>query len=92
MRAWYSLLIMGATIVISKRKIRETDGVVVLPVVEYRRLLEQGVPTHHLTDKEAEAVDRLVGEGLQEYREGKTISAPSLGDALKIYGRCGKTH
>jgi len=83
---------MSATIAISKRKMRETDGVVILPVAQYRKLLEANVPTYYLRGKEAEEVDRLVEEGLREYREGNTVSAPSLGEALKIYGRRGKTH
>jgi hypothetical protein len=75
---------MSATITISKRKIRETDGVVVLPVDEYRRLLEQSVPEYYLTGKEAEELDQLVEDGLREYQEGKTIVASSLGEALKV--------
>ena len=58
---------MSATISISKRKIRETDGIVVLPVAEYRRLLEQNVPEYYLTGKEADELDRLVEE-LEESR------------------------
>ena len=65
---------MSTTISISKRKIRETDGVVVLPVREYRRLLEQSVPEYYLTGKEADELDRLVEEleeSRAELRNGK---------------------
>ncbi len=60
---------------------------VILPLKEYHRLLEKSVPTFYLTGQAAERLDKLVDEGLKEHREGKTISAPSLKDALKIYAR-----
>ncbi len=83
---------MSATIAISKRAIQETDGVVVLPVAAYRRLLESSVPTYYLTGNDAEKLDELVEEGLRDYKEGRTIEASSIGEALKMYGRGRKAH
>ena len=74
-----------ATITLSQTKIAKQKGVVVLPVAEYRRLLVASVPTHYLTGKAALRLDRLVEEGLREYREGKTISAGSLSEAVKQF-------
>ena len=76
-------------VVVSKEKIKEEGGVVVLPLKEYHRLLEKSAPTYYLTGKAAERLDKLVEEGLKEYSEGRTITAPSLKDALKIYARKG---
>jgi len=44
------------------------------------------VPTYYLKRKEAEKLDKLVEEGLRDYQEGRTTSAFSLKEALKIYG------
>jgi hypothetical protein len=56
------------------------QGVVMLSLEEYQRLQMQAVPTYYLTGKKAEAVDKLVEEGLKEHREGKTIRLKSLAD------------
>ncbi len=72
-------------ITVTKAKIEKEKGVVILPLKEYERLLERAVPTYYLTGKEAEKVDKLVEEGLKEYKEGKTISADSLTSALRKY-------
>ena len=45
------------------------------------------MPTYYLKGKEAQKLDKLVKDGLVEYRAGKTIKADSLGEALKIYER-----
>ena len=74
-----------ATIGIQKSKIEKQKGVVILPIREYQKLLERAVPTYYLTGKAARDLDRLVDEGLKEYREGKTIKAESLTEALKVY-------
>lgn len=58
----------------------------ILPLKEHERLREQAVPTFYLEGKEAGELDKLVKEGLREYREGKTIEADSLKDALRNYG------
>ena len=76
-----------STINISKAKIEEQKGVVVLPLKEYQKLLEQAVPTYYLKGKEARDLDRLVNRGLKEYESGKTIEADSLRSALRINGR-----
>lgn len=62
-------------------------GVVMLDLEEYEDLRKRAVSTYYLTGKEAEELDKLVEEGLKEHREGKTIKAPSLREALKIYDR-----
>jgi len=75
------------SIIISKKAIRRSGGVVVLSLQEYRKLRESTTPNYYLTGKEAEELDKLVESGLREYRSGKTIKAASLREALKIYGR-----
>ena len=74
-------------VAISREKVKKEDGVVILSIKEYRRLLEKSAPAYYLTGKAAERLDRLVEEGLKEYRDGKAISAPSLRDALKKYDK-----
>ena len=76
-----------AFIAVQKSKIEEQKGVVILPLKEYRKLLEQGVPTYYLKGRAAEKLDRLVENGLKEYREDKTIRADSLTAALRKYGK-----
>ncbi|MDO8728768.1 MAG: hypothetical protein Q7K26_02630 [bacterium] len=78
------------TITISKNKIRKEGGVVVLSLSEYRKLFEQVVPTYYLKGKDAKNLDKLVERGLKEYREGKVITAESLGEAMKIYAKKNK--
>ena len=73
------------TITISRKNIQK--GIVILPLREYRKLCEMAVPTYYLKSKEAKELDKLVEEGLREYRKGKTIKASSLKEALKIYGK-----
>lgn len=71
-----------STIAVSKTKVEKHKGVIILPLKEYRELLERAVPTYYLTGKAAERLDKLVERGLKEYREGKTIDASSLKAAL----------
>ena len=71
-----------AIISVSERKIEKQKGVVILPLREYQKLCEKAVPTYYLTGREAEELDKLVREGLKEYKEGKTIKASSLTRAL----------
>ena len=78
------------TVTISKDKIRKDGGIVILPLKEYQKLREQAVPTYYLQGKEAKELDKLVVEGLKEYHDGKTISAKSLDEALKIHGKKNK--
>lgn len=71
---------MDTAITISKKKIEKEGGVVVLSLEEYRKLSERAVPTYHLKGKAAEKLDKLVEQGLKEYREGKTKTIKSLAD------------
>lgn len=81
------------SIVISKRTVRKERGVVILPLREYEELRKRAVSTYYLKGKEAEELDELVEDGLKEYKNGKTIKAPSLKEALKIYeGKRNKTY
>lgn len=68
------------TITISKKKIKEDGGVVVLPLKEYRKLCEQAIPTYYLKGRAAEKLDKLVENGLKDYRAGKTKTLKSLAD------------
>lgn len=68
------------TITIQKSKIKDEKGVVILPVDEYRKLLERAVPTFYLSRKEAEKLDKLAEEGMREYKAGKTRKIKSLAD------------
>jgi len=70
---------------ISKRKIKKEGGVVILSLEEYQKLLERSVPTYYLREKDAANLDKLVNEGLNEYRAGKTLRASSVKEALKKY-------
>lgn len=75
------------SITISKEIIQKKGGIVILPLKEYKKLSERAVPTYYLTGKEAEALDKLVEEGLRDHEMGRTISASSLKEALKAHGR-----
>ena len=75
------------TITISKTKIKNEGGVVILPLKEYQKLCENAVPTYYLKEKMAKKLDILVKEGLKDYAAGKTLSASSLKEALKIYAK-----
>lgn len=74
-------------ITVQKSKIEKEKGVVILPLREYQKLLERAVPIYYLTGGAAEKLDKLAEKGLKEYREGKTIEADSLTEALKKYER-----
>ncbi len=65
-------------IVISPKQVKDKQGVVILPVKEYRRLLAAAVPTYYLKGKAAKDLDKLVAEGMREYRAGKTRTIRSL--------------
>ncbi len=74
------MLLTMNNITIQKSRIKEEKGVVVLPVEEYKKLLARAVPTFYLSGKAAERADKLVEEGLREYRAGKTRRIKSLSD------------
>src|SRR3990167_3917702 len=73
------------TATLLKKATAKDRGVVVLPVQEYQRLIAAAVPTYYLTGKEATDLDKLVEEGLREHRTGKTFSASSMNEAVKLY-------
>jgi hypothetical protein len=74
-------------ITIPKRVFKKQGGFVILTLREYQELRERAVPEYQLYGKEAKELDKLVEEGLREYEEGRTISAPSLREALNKYER-----
>jgi ATP phosphoribosyltransferase regulatory subunit HisZ len=78
------MLIAMTTATLLKKAISRNEGVVVLSLKEYDRLLSTHVPNYYLTGKAATDLDKLVEEGLREYAEGKTISAGSISEALAI--------
>ncbi|PIS39602.1 MAG: hypothetical protein COT33_01110 [Candidatus Nealsonbacteria bacterium CG08_land_8_20_14_0_20_38_20] len=63
---------------ISKQALKK--GVVILDLKEYERLREETTPTYYLKGKEAEKLDKLVEEGLREYKKGKCRVIKSLAD------------
>jgi len=69
-----------ATITISKTKVKKEGGIVILSLKEYQKLCERAAPTFYLKGKEAEKLDKLVEEGLRDYRKGKCKSIKSLAD------------
>lgn len=72
------------TATLLKKAVSKDEGVVVLSLKEYDRLLATHVPNYYLTGKAATDLDKLVEEGLREYAEGKTIHASSISEALAI--------
>ena len=78
---------MAKTVTVQEEKIQKEQGVVILSLKEYHKLLERAVPKYYLTGKAARDLDKLVEESLKEHREGKTISAPSLTEALRRYAK-----
>lgn len=76
-----------ATITIQKKRIYQEDGVVILSLQEYRKLAERALPHYYMTGNAAKKLDASIEEGLRDYREGRTIRARSLGEALKLYAK-----
>ncbi len=74
-----------SSITIKKATVEKEDGVVVLPLREYRRLVAASLPAYLLRGTAADDLDGLVEEGLREHLEGKTIVADSLHSALRQY-------
>ena len=72
-------------VAVVEKEVKKKGGVVVLSLEEYRKLLEQAVPTYQLYGKEAEDLDELVREGMREYKAGEIIKASSISEAMKIY-------
>jgi phage pi2 protein 07 len=69
---------MGLTITIPKR-ITHGEELVLLRKDEYERLIRH--------KKEIVHALRVIAEGEKAYREGRTIKASSLKEALKIYAK-----
>lgn len=67
-------------IMLTQKNIIQKGGVVILPIREYQKLCEQAAPTYYLAGKEAEKLDKLVEEGLREYRAGRTKVIRSLSE------------
>lgn len=68
------------SLTISEKTVRRQGGMVILPLREYEKLCERAVPNYYLKGKDAEKLDKLVEEGLKDYREGKCKTAKSLAD------------
>jgi len=67
-------------ITLSKTTILKQNGMVILPLQEYKRLCESAIPTYYLKGKEAEKLDKLVRDGMNEYKAGKCKAIKSLAD------------
>ena len=68
------------TISLSRAAVQKQKGMVVLPIKEYQRLLAAAIPTYYLTGKAALKLDKLVHDGIQDYKAGKTRVLRSLAD------------
>jgi hypothetical protein len=62
----------------SKEKILEKGGIVILPLKEYKKLCEMAVPTYYLKGKKAEKLDKLVEKALKDHALRKTRKIKSL--------------
>jgi diadenosine tetraphosphate (Ap4A) HIT family hydrolase len=69
---------MGHVLTVPKR-LTHGEELVVLRKDEYERLLRQ-------TEEMCDAL-KIIAEGEQAYREGRTIKASSLKEALRLYGK-----
>ena len=69
-----------AQITVSKQKIEKQGGVVILPLKKYQELLGRATPVYYLTGKEAKELDKLVRQGMKEFKTGKTRKISSLAD------------
>lgn len=72
----------GPTIKISKDALKK--GVVILELDRYRRLeladKKEKAPVRYLKGRASEKLDRIVNEGLKEYKSGKAKPVYSLAD------------
>lgn len=66
------------TITFSNKTVRQQGGMVILPLKEYQKLYERATPVYYLEGKEAKKLDKLVEEGLREYKKGKCKEIKSL--------------
>ena len=68
-------------ITVSKATILKQNGMVILPLQEYKRLCEDAaIITYHLKGKEAKKLDCLVRDGMNQYKAGKCKTIKSLAD------------
>ncbi|MDO8524010.1 MAG: hypothetical protein Q7R99_00085 [bacterium] len=68
-------------IILSKATILKQNGMVILPLQEYKRLCEDAaIITYRLKGKKAEKLDCLVRDGMNEYKAGKCKTIKSLAD------------
>lgn len=67
------------TITIPKNLIKN-DDLVIIPRKEYEKMKAQMIPTFYLKGKEADKLDKLVKDGLKDYRDGKCKTIKSLAD------------
>lgn len=59
------------TITIPKKLIKAQDDLVVIPRGEYEQMRSQMIPAYYLTGKAARKLDKLVRDGITEYKAGK---------------------
>lgn len=67
------------TITIPKNLIKNND-LIIIPRKEYEEMKARMFPAFYLKGKKAEKLDRLVKNGLKDYREGKCKTIKSLAD------------
>jgi len=67
-------------ITISKEIVQGKGGIVILPLREYKKLYERAIPTYYLKGKEIKRLDKLIKEGLKDYKKGKCKTIKSLTD------------
>lgn len=70
---------------VSKETVRKEGGVVILPLREYEELRERAVPTYYLEGKEAGELDKLVEQGLHDYKNGRCKTIKSLADLDQVH-------
>ena len=62
------------------KEVFKKGGVVILDLKEYQELQERAAPVYYLKGKKARDLDKLVEQGLEEYKEKKTKAIKSLAD------------
>lgn len=72
--------IMENSIIISKDAIQRIGGMVILSLGEYEKLRQNTAPVYQLIGREAEELEKLVKDGLEEHRAGKCRAIKSLAD------------
>ena len=62
------------------KKLIKDDDIVIIPRKEYEEMMASMIPSVYLKGRAAKRLDKLMEDGLREYREGKT---EPLGSFLK---------